>query len=177
MSIARLRRLAARAPALGLDGAWLADAIERYLDARGDLTLDEALGVAVLPGGEHWATGEARDRRDTAIRALARIIAPGAKPTSAARSVSSALRRYGASAWRRDQALTESPDGYLGTAKQFIFEAFRAGAGKVPHGESQLRSILASHCSLIETSADKIPGFNRREDAPDCEPKKKEPAA
>ncbi|MGC1861902.1 MAG: hypothetical protein WA733_12460 [Methylocystis sp.] len=161
--IGRLRRLALSAPVLGDDGRWLADRLRTYLDARGGLSLDEALGVAVLPGGEHWAAAEARQRRDAAIRDLARIM-----PDASARAVGAALLRYGASRWRHDQALATMPDAYRGTERAAMFAAYHSGGGKVPTSERQLRAILRGN---------QIDGFHCREDVKKCESKKKEPAA
>ena len=133
----RLRRLADAAPVLGEDGEWLARNLGRYLDARGAMTLDEALGLVAGAGRAPWWQAERLAKRDAALRGLALLM-----PAATVADIAVTLARYETTAWRRDSALLAAPADYIATPRGAMFEAFRAGDGKVPTSEKQLRRIL-----------------------------------
>ena len=71
MSIERLRELNSRAPELGDVGVWLSERLGVYLDAQGDMSLDEALQVKPAQGQLPWWTRESKANRDVLIKHLA----------------------------------------------------------------------------------------------------------
>ena len=138
----RLRRLAVAAPKLGDDGAWLAQALARYLDeAPHGLALDHAFGLAPGPGGEPWWRTEARQRRDNAIRAMATLHFVGISTHAAAVAIIENARRYEATAWRRDRTLASPPPGYAGTIRAALWLALATGE-RFPSGWRQITEIL-----------------------------------
>lgn len=146
--IARVRRLVISSPSLGDDGRWLADRLASYLNSRGGLTLDEALGIAVTQGGEAWWTREARERRDAAYRDLARMMV-GASVAMICRAVT----LYGETRWRRDKALTAMPANYSDTRRAALFAIYREGDGRIPASPKQIMRILGretSRCHVHE---------------------------
>lgn len=123
---------------------WLGIGIAIYLtDAPSGMTLDAALGVAVRRGGEPWHKTEARARRDSEIKALAHMVAPGESRCRAAEKVHRELRRYATTRWQRgDERLKECPVFYSGFAAAPLFEIMRASGGEIPERDT-IRKILA----------------------------------
>jgi hypothetical protein len=102
----RMRRIVAAAeagePPDAADLGWLARGLGRYLaGAPAGLRVEEALGLAVLPGGSPWWAEQRRAGRDRLLRELAGTF-PG-PPWSRAQAVADALRRYRSTPWRHDK--------------------------------------------------------------------------
>jgi hypothetical protein len=155
--VARLRRLAARLPALGEDGAWLAGVLRQYLDPFGGGSLDGAAGLAPAAGAEHWRTAARRALRDEAIRALAGYF-PGLSRADCAEQIWKLLDRYRASRWHVDRAGSTMPDAYLGTSRAQLHAALTAGDGRVP-GASRIRQLLTTGSPVfIGTKSDESCG-------------------
>ena len=146
-AIARLRRLAAalevgEQPDLG-DGAWLAERLARYLDgAERGLTVETALDLAPMPGQASWWTEEATQARDDALRQMAARFWPERRVAGQAYEIHRAALRYVASAWRFDRGRADMPERYVGTAAEWLWQAFASGA-TMPLSKRQLQSILA----------------------------------
>jgi hypothetical protein len=126
-AIDRLQRIAAAAragePMEAADAGWLADGLGRYLTgAAVGVRLDDALSLAVPPGGEPWWSAQRRAARDDAIRRLAATFS--GPPTSRALAAAEAIRRYGATGWRHDRARGGplTPD----VRRKSLFELFTA---------------------------------------------------
>jgi hypothetical protein len=144
--IDRLRSIAAACEggALGDDGRWLASRLRNYISTthRGG-TLDMALELVPLPGGEPWWATEARQRRDDALRKLAAT--HYATHPAPARAIAEAATRYSASAWRFDQHRAEPPESYAGTERAVLFTILKAGPAPT---ERHLRRILANGADM-----------------------------
>ena len=68
--------------------AWFADALARYeAGAPHGARLEQALGLDLSPGEPPWWLTERRERRDAAIRQLAREFFPGLPIRGAARAL------------------------------------------------------------------------------------------
>ncbi len=129
-------------PMAHTDAVWLATALERFL-TRQCRTLEDAFGLHYPRGGVPWWSEEAIRIRDRALRELAARFLDGRSVNTQAREIRSLSLRYGASAWRFDAAHADMPAGYTGSAKEYLWRAFRSGA-RMPLSERQLRNILAS---------------------------------
>ena len=158
-AIDRLRRLAERLPALGDDGAWLAAGLNRYLDPRAGISLEEAVDLnPSTAGGEHWRSAMKRALRDQALRELAKSACPGLSVSRQADEVRRLLRRHLTTRWQRtDRYRAEVPPGYRGTSNEHLFAALFHGNGRVLR-HSRLREILTP-CQATEKSADSDPDF------------------
>jgi hypothetical protein len=158
--VERLHRLVGRLPELGEDGRWLAGALETFLDPHAvGLSLEQAAGISIGAGGEHWRSAMRRALRDQALRELAHRFFAGLSTARQAAAAHRALRRYESTRWRRvDRYRAEMPQAYIGTADECLFMALRHGRGRVPLGDSRLREIL-SRCSHGRKSADAIADF------------------
>jgi hypothetical protein len=119
---------------------WLGEALAGYLERR-YRTIEEAFGLCFGQGGIPWWREEAIRTRDGALRALAETFHDGLSPCAQAREIHTAASRYAASAWRIDREHAGMPARYRGSAKQYLWQAFRSGA-TMPLGERQLRNIL-----------------------------------
>lgn len=109
MSIDRLRRLIDALPALGVDGEWLAAALQRYLDeAPNGVTLDESLGVATPRGGRPWWKAEALRQRDESIARL-RDLVPANEFRSEALAIRAAAIRYRRTRYQSTPAADTDP--------------------------------------------------------------------
>jgi hypothetical protein len=146
---ASLKRIAkhARSGAPGDDGNWLADGIEIHVAGA---PIDQALKLA-------WGSA-CRARRDSALRAFARLyLPPGASPWSVACGLQSQIRRYEAVVWLRDRKRAEMPPGYPGTPYELLFMACRwnadAGERGMPVSARQLVRILRHEPPLVMSKA------------------------
>jgi hypothetical protein len=126
--------------------------LDRYLDPRATIRLEEALGLAVIgQAGDAWRAAARRAERDDALRGLAAFY-PGLPPSPLADEVGRLIRRYW-TRWRRtDRHLAAMPEAYRDTPQQFLFAAFAAGAAVVPTGRTKLSRILATACNEDENS-------------------------
>ncbi|MGJ0509957.1 MAG: hypothetical protein ACR652_23085 [Methylocystis sp.] len=136
--VAALRRATQLLQGFAPDVELLVEALERYLATGGATPLEECLGLAAAPGGRSWAAQEAQERRDRALRAMARQTGWGAV------RMASEIAKYAGNGWTRDKARATLPDRYAGTYKQHLFEAFRAApGGDVPSSAKQIRRIVS----------------------------------
>ena len=119
---------------------WLAERLDRYLDHE-CTSVDDALGLRQPRGGMPWWLVEAVYERNAALSGLAELIAADCSPSAQAREVRRLTLRYGASAWRHDRDREAMPGSYRGTAREYLWIAFKSGA-PIPLGERQLRKIL-----------------------------------
>jgi hypothetical protein len=147
---ARLRRLADYARAVGDDD--FAERFEQYIaHAHEGLSLDQALGLAVVGGGETWFSREHRLRRDEINCEFYVRYCPGETDARRRATLQNALRRYEREAWPHDKILRSMPIAYEGTYRELLFLAFRENESQdaqkpMPTSDDQLRRILASHC-------------------------------
>lgn len=121
--------------------AWFGDCLRRFLE-RGAESFEEAFGVPACRGGVPWWKEERMRRRDAALRDLARTIPEGLSTGARVREMHRQSVRYAATAWLRDRQAEDMPSAYAGTAREFLWRAFRSGA-PMPLGERQLRNIVA----------------------------------
>lgn len=121
---------------------WVQSGLDRFL-TREARDLDDAFGLYMGQGGVPWWREEAIRRRDEALRRFA-AASPQAPAgiTARARYVAQAIRRYGGSAWLLERALDAPPAGAPGTAREWLWRAFKSGA-PMPLGERQLRTVLS----------------------------------
>jgi hypothetical protein len=112
-SIARLRRLAEQAPQLGDDGAWLAEALNRYIDGAGQITLDESLGVAPERGQWPWWRQEKRDRERAAAKHLVEAFGNIGDALSGLRRYASGRGRHASSDTQYTNARTQAAHKFL----------------------------------------------------------------
>jgi hypothetical protein len=118
----RLCRIAARAAvgdALGGDGPWLSDVLNRVLAG---VPFETAIGRA--PG---WWRSDALRRKNYAIGRLADLVAPLGTVSDRADAVLAEQRRYEPTWHRRDQYRAEPPDDPTSPA-HWLFMIFQAGA-------------------------------------------------
>lgn len=121
---------------------WLGDALDSYL-AKEAGSLEEALGLRHGRGGVPWWREAALRERDAALRAMAEsCFADDISPCCRSQAMADMARRYAATAWRADRVRSVMPVHYAGTAKEFLWRAFRSGAA-MPLGERQIRNITA----------------------------------
>jgi len=143
-SIEHLREISQRClegEKLGEDlSAWLGNSLKAYLE-RQSRSLEDAFGLQFPQGGVPWWREEAIRERDRAIRALASAYFSGLSTYSKAKAVRAMASRYAATAWIRDRSLQAMPEHYRGTAKVYLWCAFRSGA-PMPLGLRQLQSVL-----------------------------------
>lgn len=119
---------------------WLGNSIEDFLD-RKCATIEEALGLIFPRGGIPWWREEANRRRDAALRKLARRFYADHSISAKSKAIHTASCRYAASSWRFDKNRNQVPDTYVGTPKEYLWDAFDSGA-TMPISERHLRSIL-----------------------------------
>jgi hypothetical protein len=114
-----------------------------YLDPFAEIGLEDALGLSVVAGGDHWRTTARRELRDAALLGLGRELYAG--PPAVARraaKIERTLSRYEASRWRRrDRHLAAVPAEYS-AIDRLMFTVLRAGGGRVPSFRT-LRKVLA----------------------------------
>ncbi|MGH6931886.1 MAG: hypothetical protein ACREEE_05565 [Dongiaceae bacterium] len=104
-------------------------------------TIDEAFGLRFARGGVPWWLEEAMRHRNRALRELARNYYSELTVSAQARQIQTLSIRYAASAWRFDRTRGAMPDHYAGTANEWLYRAFSAGA-PMPICERQLRLVL-----------------------------------
>jgi hypothetical protein len=119
---------------------WLGTSLEQFLLRRAP-SIEDALGLRGPRGGVPWWLEEAMRRRDAALRALAAAHFPALSVSARAKQIHTLAVRYGASAWRYDEALEAMPAHYQGKPNAWLWEAFKSGA-PMPICERQLRNIL-----------------------------------
>jgi hypothetical protein len=127
--LATIRRVLPELDRLGVDGQWLAGALERWL---GGLSFEEALGLQ--PG---WRTQDRRERRDALLRELAKFYDGDRRARASAMAVE--LKRYGGGAWRAERDLDELPGA--SPKRQLMHEVFRLDP-ETPTGWRQLFEII-----------------------------------
>ncbi len=145
MTIERLREISAQCLSGGtLDAGharWLGERLADFLACR-HRSIEEAFGLRFAQGGIPWWKEERIRRRDACLRSLAATY-PGDMPLGAmVRDIHKISVRYGASAWRFERRRAEMPAAHAGTARAYLWQAFKTGA-PMPLGERQLRNILA----------------------------------
>lgn len=133
---------------------WLADAIGKFLDKSCD-DLDEAFGLRKERGGVPWWLERGITVRDRALRQLAEEFLTARGIGAQAKSISEMARRYESTCWPRDAALPDMPSHYAGTARQYLWQAFRSGA-RMPVSARHLRNVL--QCAPSETSGGHLAG-------------------
>lgn len=160
-AIEDLREVAARLRAgeLGGIGLRFARGLDAYLElARAGMTLDQALGVKVEPGGSPWWVEDARERRDELVGEFAVCFCSA--HTATARGE---MRRYEDGAWRRDKRLAAMPSSYSGTPRELLYQAFRVNEsiapGRMPASDKHLWRVIASYCGKSENPGHEIPPF------------------
>ena len=145
MSADRLRRLVQSAPALGEDGAWLAEALTRYIDtAHTGVTLDHALGVATGRNEWPWWRREQRDRESLAARELVNAFGDPREAHRALRQFASGRGRFP----QRDfhAATTQAASDYLSATR-----------GRVPAHPRTLERASDRSCTIsCHTGCDPI---------------------
>lgn len=119
---------------------WLASALEDFLDHRCN-DLHEAFGLKAGQGGVPWWLEVAIRERNTALQDLADALRPERSISALVRRVHVLTVRYAASAWCIDRNYDDMPQHYAGTAKEYLWRAFKSGA-PMPLGERQLRNIV-----------------------------------
>ncbi len=119
---------------------WLASSLQQFLDQRSP-SIDDAFGVRNGRGGVPWWMEASIRARDGALRQLAVSGFESATVSARAARIRELSIRYAASAWRHDRARETMPAQYAGTAHEWLWRAFKAGAA-MPLGERQLRKIL-----------------------------------
>ena len=139
--IGLIRRLAARQET-SHDLDLVAARFRLFLDTAPDgATLNDAFGLTPTIGGISWWRQEAFQKRDAAIRALAKAFYPNRSRREQAAQIRKAMLAYDTSAWRFDRHETNPPRNYIGTEKEMIFDALSAH-GIVPSAR-QIRRILS----------------------------------
>ena len=146
MTIERLRQISEQCLSGGaLDAGharWLGERLDSYLACR-HRSIEEAFGLRFAQGGVPWWKEERIRRRDASLRALAATYPRDMPLCAMVRDIRTMSVRYAASAWRFERGRAEMPVTYAGTAREHLWQAFKAGA-PMPLGERQLRNILAS---------------------------------
>ena len=139
MTMARLRRLAELAPALGEDGLWLAEAIELRLNGRAK-SLDHALGL-VARGGISMNSRIRLEARDALLRELAAEHYADLPLGRRASQIARDMRKFRAQSWPRLAHRAAVPL-HIGdrTRDGFLFRFLKAGWA--PLSSKQLRRIL-----------------------------------
>lgn len=120
--------------------SWLGQVLNDFLSRR-CRSVDEAFGLRFARGGVPWWLEEAQRQRDAALRELASRHFAGLSVSAQARLIRSLANRYAGTAWRFDRERQIPPDGYAGTAHEWLWLAFASGA-PMPIGERQLRHVL-----------------------------------
>lgn len=120
---------------------WLAESINRYLENH-CANLNEAFGIVHDRGGVPWWREEGIRVRDRALRELARRFYPEGSAYSRVKAIAAVCNRYHTTCWPRDRQFSEMPVHYRGTAKAYLWKAFRSKA-KMPISERHLRNLLS----------------------------------
>jgi hypothetical protein len=143
---ARLRRLADYARAVGDVG--FAEGFEQYIaHAHEGLSIEQALGLAVVRGGETWWSREHRLRRDETIREFFVRYCPGETDARRRATLQRELRRYERENWEIDKKRMPP----AGTPRALLALAFQEHESldahrPFPTSDNQIPRILANHC-------------------------------
>jgi hypothetical protein len=121
---------------------WFSECLGEFLAHRVH-TIEDALGLRSARGGVPWWREEAMRVRNARLQELGQYFYAGESISGQARQIYVAAMRYACSAWRFDRGRDVLPAAYEGTAKEFLWRAFKSGA-PMPIGERQLRTILAA---------------------------------
>lgn len=120
---------------------WLERSLREFLDHRCS-SVDEALGLRFAKGGVPWWLEEGMRVRDAALRTLAERFYSHESVSGRAARIHAMSQHFASANWQIDQHQQEMPPRYRGTAKEYLWHAFKSGA-PMPLGERRLRSILA----------------------------------
>ena len=120
---------------------WLGRSLSDFLAHRSP-SIEEALGLRPGRGGVPWWREEAMRTRNALLQELSWRFYANASVSGRARQIYLSAMRYSCSAWRFDRNHDALPAAYHGTAKEYLWRAFKSGA-PMPIGERQLRTILA----------------------------------
>jgi hypothetical protein len=115
-------------------GKWVAGADK-------GVTLEDAFGVAVPPGGQPWFAILARERRDEAICKIAQAACPIGCVSEQADAALREIRRY-APTWRRRDQYRHDPPADESSIVFWLFEANRCGS--IPDSADRIRKILSA---------------------------------
>lgn len=124
--------------------SWLGDSLHKFLKHE-CTSIDEAFGIKNPRGGVPWWREEQMRVRDEALSNLANWMGPHGSASATARRICTLSQRYGATAWRFDQKLEAMPERYAGTAREYLWTAFKSAA-PMPLGERQVRQIIGRIC-------------------------------
>src|SRR5262249_51803986 len=124
--------------------SWLGQVLSDFLSRRCQ-SVDEAFGLRIARGGIPWWLEEAQRQRDAALRELANRHFTGMSVSAQASGIRSLAVRYAASTWRFDRDRSTLPEGYAGTAHQWVRPAFASGA-PMPIRGRPLRPLLGRLC-------------------------------
>src|SRR5262245_32989329 len=121
---------------------WLGRSLSDFLAHRAP-SIEEAFGLRADRGGVPWWREEAIRARNALLQDLGRKFYASVSVSAQARQIYLAAIRYSCSAWRYDRNRDVLPASYQGTAKEYLWRAFKSGA-PMPIGERQLRTILTT---------------------------------
>lgn len=119
---------------------WLGDCLSNFLSHRCG-TMDEAFELRFARGGVPWWREEAIRKRNAALQELGARFFPQLSLHARAERIAEMSLRYAATAWRFDRDKDAAPAPYIGTPKEYLWEAFSSGAS-MPLSQRQLRNIL-----------------------------------
>lgn len=125
-NIARLRRLVEHLPELGEDGDRLAGRLRDYLDARGAVTLEQALGLAAADAWTWWRL-EQREAERAASRSLVEACGDAKKAHAWLQRFARGRGRFLDTATTYDDERAQAASDYL-----------RATGGRVPEAPRTL---------------------------------------
>ncbi len=124
--------------------SWVADCFRNYLQgAHTGVSLEQAFGLTVGPGGNPWWREAARKARDDAIRRLADRHFGNLDLNGQADAILTAIRRYRGGCWHHDRSGDRMPESYAGTRSELLYETLRRGGGIVPESKKHLLRILS----------------------------------
>ena len=123
---------------------WAADCFRKYLQgAHEGVSLEQAFGLTVGPGGMPWWREESLKARDDAIRKLADQHFGNLDLNGQANALLETIRRYRGSRWRFDRLKDRMPESYAGTRSELLYETLRRGGGDLPGSKKHLLQILS----------------------------------
>lgn len=164
----RLRAIADAAPAaLGDDGIWLAQAIERYLaGAQDGVTLDATLGLSVRPGESPWWRIVAQRRRDAGIRQLADQLLTEGTPDERVDLIRAEIRRFEPRWIARERTRSECPSDFSEIDRTLfgIFAESEILNTPPPRSQRQLKKIL-SVCFESQNYGNRLAHLHSNSDA------------
>ena len=114
------------------------------IDPNSGMTLEQALGLEARQGSRSWRLRAAIDMRNHALRQCAAAFFPDRAGAQIVSALAATVSSYGATAWLRERR-TGLPALYPpGSARAWLYEAFRVSGGRVPDSPKQLSRILRS---------------------------------